>query len=145
MHDEKNIDVRVVVHAFGDVNTWGRVNVSGEQGVDVVGTTVSGFDHQRQVWWQTTVVSGTGSLVVGVWGGHVVGKLSSGMLALHFSFPSDVRPLEHLSLVVGSIGVFNLLGHGLGLVDSVRHTDQVTPSDSVERVTCGTNFSVDCC
>lgn len=53
------------------------------------------------------------------------------------------RSLEHLSLVVGSVGVLDLLGHGLDLVNGVRDTDQVSPSDSVQRVTSGTHFPVD--
>lgn len=61
--------------------------------------TVSSLDDKRKIRGKGTSVSGSGGLIVGVGRGHVVGKLSGS--------------LEHLTLVVGSIGVLKVLGEGL--------------------------------
>ena len=53
------------------------------------------------------------------------------------------RAVEVLSLVVGSVLVLELGGHGLGLVGGVRGADQVTPGNAVKRVTGGTDLTVD--
>ena len=55
---------------------------------------------------------------------------------------SDIRSLEHLSLVIGAIGILHLLRHRLDLIDRVTHTDQIPPGDPIERVTSRANFSV---
>lgn len=60
---------------------------------------VSGLDHERKIGGEGSLVSSSGSLVVRVGGRKVVGELS--------------RSLEHLSVVVGSVGVLVLLSHGL--------------------------------
>lgn len=56
---------------------------------------------------------------------------------------ANSRSLEHFSLVIGSILVLDLLSHRLDLIDSVRDTDEVSPSDTVERVACGADLTVD--
>lgn len=53
-----------------------------------------------------------------------------------------LRAVEELSLVVGSVLVLELGGHGLGLVGSVGNTDKVTPSDAVKRVAGSANLTV---
>ena len=53
------------------------------------------------------------------------------------------RAVEVLSLVVGSVLVLELGGHGLGLVGSVGGADKVTPGNAVKRVTGGTDLTVD--
>ena len=54
------------------------------------------------------------------------------------------RPLKHLAFVIRTIGILNLLRHCLHLVDIVRYTDKVPPSDTVERVTCRAYLPVYC-
>lgn len=54
-----------------------------------------------------------------------------------------LRSLEHLSLVVWSVLVLDFLGHRLDFVDGVRDTDQISPGYSIQRVTSGTDLSVD--
>ena len=81
---------------------------------------MASLDNQTEVGRERTLVASTRSLLVGVGGGHVVGELT--------------RALEHLALVVGAVLVLDLLGHGLGLIDGVGHTDQIAPGNAVERV-----------
>jgi len=60
---------------------------------------VSSLGDKREIRRESTHVSGSGGLIVGVGRRKVVGELS--------------WTLEHLSLVVGSIGVLDILGEGL--------------------------------
>jgi hypothetical protein len=130
-------------------------------------TTVSCLDNEGEIWGKTTVivseaglgrycsnspsVTGTGGLLVGVRTWHVVGKLSSGSISnLSSIFCSsitrahdrDLRSLKHFSLVVGSIRVLDFLGHCLDFIHRVRDTDQVSPCDSIQRVTCRADLPV---
>ena len=92
-------------------------------------TTMASLDDQTKVRGISTTVAGTGSLLVGVGCRHVVGKFSGA--------------LEHLALRVRSVGVFNFLGHGSGLVDGVGDTDKIAPGNAVERVAGSADFTVD--
>jgi len=143
-------EVRVVVETFTDLDTCRRVDVSSDQGVNVIldmykrdeyifrimeerletthGTTVTSLDHEGKIRRKSTSVSSSSSFFVGVRCGHVIGKFT--------------RTLEHGSLGIGTILVFDFFGHRLDFIDSVGNTDQVAPGDSVERVTSGANFSV---
>lgn len=89
---------------------------------------MTSLDHEGKIRRKGTSVSSSSSFFVGVRCGHVIGKFT--------------RSLEHGSLGIGSILVFDFFGHRLGFVDGVGNTNQVTPGDSVERVTSGANFSV---
>ena len=75
------------------------------------------------------MVRSTGSLLVGVRRGHVIRELA--------------RALEHLAVVIGAVGVLDLLCHRLDLICGVRNTDQITPGDAVERVARGADLLVD--
>ena len=90
---------------------------------------MAGFDNQAQIRRKGTLVSGTSCLLIGVWRGQVVRKLSG--------------PLEHLSLIVRAVLVFDFLCHGLNFVGSVRDTYEVTPGNAVERMTSGADLAVD--
>ena len=89
---------------------------------------MTGLDHQGEIWWVSTGVSGSGLLLVGVRLGHVIGRLSGA--------------LEHITDIVGSIGVLKLLGHGLDLSLGVGDADQVTPGNTIERVAGSANLLV---
>lgn len=90
---------------------------------------MASLDDQTQVRRKSTSVGSTSGLLVGVRSGHVIRELS--------------RPLEHLTLVVGTVGVLDLLSHGLHLVGGMRNTDKIAPGDAVERVARSTDFAVD--
>jgi hypothetical protein len=62
---------------------------------------------------------------------------------LHGRVKQNARSVKHLSLVIRSVLVLDLLGHRLDLVDGVTDTDQVAPCDTVERVACRADFAVD--
>jgi len=51
--------------------------------------------------------------------------------------------LEHLTLIIGAIGVLDLLGQHLYLIRGVGDANQVTPRDAVERVARSTDLLVD--
>lgn len=88
-----------------------------------------GLADQAKVWGQGTGVSTPSGLLVGVGRGHVVGELAGA--------------LEHVAVTVGSVGVLDLLGHRLGLGDSVGDADEVAPGDAVEGVARRADFAVD--
>jgi len=92
-------------------------------------TTVAGLDDQTKVGRKRALVRGTGSLLVGVRRGHVIRELA--------------RALEHLALVIGTVGVLDLLRQHLDLIRGVRDTDQITPGNAVERVARGADLLVD--
>jgi hypothetical protein len=92
-------------------------------------TTVASLDDQAKVGRKSALVRGTGGLLVGVRRRHVIRELA--------------RALEHLALVVGAIGVLDLLRQHLDLIRGVRDTDQITPGNAVERVTRGADLLVD--
>ena len=74
------------------------------------------------------MVGGTSSLIVGVSTRHVVRELA--------------RALEHLALVIRSVGVFDFFCHHFGLIHGVRDTNKVTPGNAVKRMTGGADFFV---
>jgi hypothetical protein len=90
---------------------------------------MSGLDDQAEVGRERTTVAGACGLLIGVRSGQVVGKLS--------------RALEHLSVIVRSVGVFNFLSQNPCLVGGMRHANQVAPGNAVERVTSSANLAVD--
>ena len=92
-------------------------------------TTVASLDDQTKVGRKGALVRGTGSLLVGVRRGHVIRELA--------------RALEHLALVIGAVGVLDLLRQRLDLIHGVRDTDQITPGNAVERVARGADLLVD--
>jgi len=51
--------------------------------------------------------------------------------------------LEHLTLIVGAVGVFDLLSQRLYLIRGVGNTNQITPRDTVERVARSADLLVD--
>lgn len=89
---------------------------------------MASLDDQAQVRRERASIAGTGSLFIRVRRGHIIRELS--------------RTLEHLSLIVGTILVFDLLGQTLDLIHSVRDADKVTPSDTVKRVASSAYFTV---
>lgn len=89
---------------------------------------MTSLDDKAEVGGQSTRIAGAGSLLIGVRSGHIVGKLS--------------RSLEHLSLVVGTIRVFDFFRHYPRFVRSVGDTDEVAPSDTIQRVTSGTDLTI---
>jgi hypothetical protein len=92
-------------------------------------TTVASLDDQAKVRRESALVRGTGGLFVGVRRGHVIRELA--------------WALEHLALVVGAVSILDLLCQRLDLIRGVRHTDQITPGNAVERVARGANLLVD--
>ncbi|KAH3663810.1 hypothetical protein OGAPHI_005213 [Ogataea philodendri] len=122
-------EVWVVVGSWRQLDTcWWLVWVTGQQGEDVVTSTVSGLDNQREVRRQGTLVGSSGSLFVGVWAWDVVSKLT--------------RSLLRVTLVIRLIVILKLLAHGSNLVLSVRHSHKSSPSDSVKGVAGSANLSV---
>lgn len=127
--DSSTGEVGVVVHARGELNTGGGlVGVTGKKGEDVVGTSVSGLGNERKIRGKSTLVGGSGSLLVRVGGGNVVGELTGS--------------LSGVTLIIGLVVVLKLLGKSLGLVSSVGNTHEVSPSDSVEGVAGGADLLV---
>jgi hypothetical protein len=102
-------EVRVVVHALTDLNTSGRINVTGQEREDVVRASMSGLNDQAEVRRESATVTSTRSLLVGVRSRQVIRKLSGA--------------LEHLSIVVWSVGVFNLLSQSSCLVSGMGHAN----------------------
>lgn len=90
---------------------------------------MSSLDDQAEVGRKGTTVTGTSGLLVGVWGRQVIRKFSGS--------------LEHLSMVIGTVGVFDFLCQSSCLIDSMGHADQVTPGSAVEGVASSTNLAVD--
>lgn len=91
--------VRTVLRSLVRSHLWELdarrgVAVAGQESKDVVGASVTSLGNERQVRGQTTVVTSTSRLLIGVRSGKVVGKLS--------------WALEHLALVVGSVLVLDL-------------------------------------
>jgi hypothetical protein len=84
-------------------------------------TTMTGLDDQAEVRREGALVGGACSLIVGVRTWQVVRELA--------------RALEHLALVIGSVGVFDFLCHCFDLIHIVRDTDKVTPGNAVKRMT----------
>lgn len=93
------------------------------------GTTVPRLGHQGKIRGQSPGVPSPGGLVIGIRRGHVIRQLPG--------------PVEHFSLVVGSVLVLDLFGHPLDFIDGMTDSDQVSPGDPVERVTGRTDFPVD--
>jgi hypothetical protein len=90
---------------------------------------MTGLGDQAEVWRKGTRVTGTSGLLVGVWGRQIVGKFSGA--------------LEHLSVVVGTVGVFDFLCQSFCLVDGMGHADEVAPGNAVEGMASGTDLAVD--
>lgn len=90
---------------------------------------MTALDDQTEIWGQGTTVSGTRSLLVLVGARHVVRQLS--------------RALLDFTLVVGIGVVLVIFGHRLHLIDGVHDTNERTPWHPVQRVTAGTNLTVD--
>lgn len=118
----------VVVQTFLDVEARRGVTVARQQREDVVSTAVAGFDDQTQVWRKRTGVTCTGGLLVGVGRREIVRQLT--------------RALEHLTIIVGPIGVLDLGSHRLSLVNGVRNTDQVAPGNTRKGVAGAANLLV---
>ena len=87
------------------------------------------LDDQAEIRGKSTTVGSTGSLLVLVGGGDVVGQLSGALL--------------DLALVVGLGVVLVLLSHGLHLIDGVHNTDERAPGHTGQGVAAGTDFTVD--
>lgn len=137
----------LVVETLSDLDTSRRIDVASDERHDVVGSTVTGLDDQAEVGRKSTRVPGPGGLFVGVRPREVVGKLAGS--------------LEVGALVVRSILIFDLLGHRcnrrcgqrcrgaeskaltLHLVNGVTDTNEVSPSDPVQRVTSRADLPVD--
>jgi hypothetical protein len=79
---------------------------------------MAGFDNQTKVWRERALVRGTSSLLIRVRWWHIVRELA--------------RALEHLALVIGTVGVLNFFGHDLDLVRGVRNTNQITPGNAIK-------------
>ena len=89
---------------------------------------MTSLDNEGKIRGERAAVTRARSLLVGVGRGHVVGQLA--------------RALEHLALVVGAVGVLDLLGHRLDLIYGVRHTDKIAPGNAVERVASSADLTV---
>lgn len=90
---------------------------------------MSGLYDQAEVGRKGTTVTGTSGLLVGVWSRQVIGKFSGA--------------LEHLSIVVGTVGIFDFLCQSSCLIDGMGHANQVAPGNAVEGVASSTNLAVD--
>lgn len=90
---------------------------------------MASLDNQTQIRGKSTVVGSTGSLVVLVRSGDVVGELS--------------RALLDITLVVGLAVILVLFGKGLGLIDGEDGADKSSVGDTAERVARGANLLVD--
>lgn len=89
---------------------------------------MSRLDDQTKVWRKSTAVTGARGLLVGVWGRQVVGNFS--------------WALEHLSVVVGTVGVFDFLRQSSRLIDGMGYANQVAPGNTVEGVASSTDLAV---
>ena len=118
----------VVVHALTDFNASRGVDVTSEKGKDIISTTVTGLDDQAKVGRKSTTIAGSGSLLVRVRSGEVVGKLSGA--------------LEHLALSVRSVGILDFLSHSADLVHGMGDTNKVAPGNAVKRVAGCADFAV---
>lgn len=90
---------------------------------------MTSLNNQAQIGRECASITGTGSLLIGVWGWHVVRKFSG--------------TLKHFALRIWAVGVFNLLGHGFHFIGGMGDANQITPGNAVERVAGGTDFTVD--
>lgn len=90
---------------------------------------MAGLDNQAEIGRESTTVTGAGGLIIWVGWGHVVGKFSG--------------TLEHLSLVVGTIRVFDLLSHCARFISGMGYADQVAPGNAVERMAGSADLAVD--
>ncbi|KAH3658765.1 hypothetical protein OGATHE_006491 [Ogataea polymorpha] len=123
-------EVWVVVGTWRKLDTgWWLIWVTSQQRENVVTTTVSGLDNQREIRRQSTLIGSSGSLFVGIRTWDVVGKLT--------------WSLSWVTLVIWFIVVFELFSHGSGFALSVRNTNKRSPSNSVQGMACCANLSVD--
>lgn len=128
--DASSGEVGVVVHSGGKLHAGrGLVGIAGQQGKNVVGTAVSGLGDQRKIRGKSSLVGGSGGLLVGVGAGNVVGELSGS--------------LSGVTLIIGLVVVLELLGKGLDLIGGVGNAHEVSPGDSVQRVAGGADLLVD--
>lgn len=123
-------EVGVVVHSGGEHDAGRRlVGVAGQQSKNVVGTSVSGLGNEGQIRGKSSLIGGSGSLLVRVGAGNVVGELSGS--------------LSGVTLIIGLVVILELLSESLGLIGGVGHAHEVSPGDSVQRVAGGADLLVD--
>lgn len=90
---------------------------------------MSSLDDQAEVRRKGTTVTSASGLLIWIWTGQIVGKFS--------------RALEHLAIVVGTVGIFDFLCQRSCLFDGMGDTDQVAPGNAVEGVTSSTHLAID--
>lgn len=121
-------EVDVVVQTLTKGQTGRGLLVTHQQGVDVVLTTGAAKDNQAEIRGDGTAVGKGGSLLVGVRRRKAIKQLT--------------RALEHLTLLIGAISDLDGASNSLGLLLSVRHTDQLTVRTVLQRVASGANLTV---
>mmetsp|Transcript_77568 Transcript_77568/g.225127 ORF Transcript_77568/g.225127 Transcript_77568/m.225127 type:complete len:348 (+) Transcript_77568:15-1058(+) len=121
-------EVRIVVKTRHHFLSSGGLTVSSKKGKDVVVSAVTSLDHQTQIRWVSTTIGGTSSFLVGVRRRDLIIWLTG--------------TLEHFSSLVGSIQDIDFLRHLLDFFGSVGHSNQLTESNVLKRVTRSTNFTV---
>jgi len=89
---------------------------------------MSGLDDQAEVRRESTTVARTCGLLVRIRSREIVGELP--------------WTLEHLAIVIRSVGVLDLFGHGTRFISSMRHPDQVAPGNTIERMASSTDLAV---
>ena len=112
----RKVRVEVKAGRDNDARRW-LLGISGQKTEDIVAAAVSGLDHQAQVGRESTVVGGTGCLVVLVRAGKVIRELA--------------RSLLDFALIIGLSIVFMILGQGLHFIDRMGATDKSSIGDTL--------------
>ena len=121
--------IRIEVQPSRDSRPWWRLlRISCQQREDVIASSVSGLDHQAQIWWQCTIISRPGCLVVLIWWRDVIREFA--------------RPLLDLAFVVGLGIVLVFFGHRFHFVDCMRRANERAVGDSRKGVAGGADFAV---
>ena len=114
--------------SLSDDDACGRVLVSGEEGEQVVGTTMAGLGDQGKVGRQTTVVGIAGLVLVLVRALDVVRKLP--------------RAIKHGPGVVRAILVFLVSRECLSFLLGEADTNEITICDPLQSMAGSTDLSV---
>mmetsp|Transcript_28077 Transcript_28077/g.65611 ORF Transcript_28077/g.65611 Transcript_28077/m.65611 type:complete len:244 (-) Transcript_28077:8-739(-) len=121
-------EVRVVVQRFHHFLTSGFVHVSSQEGKDIVVPFVASTNHNGQIGWESSAIGSGALLVVLVRGRHFI---------IGFG-----RSLKHFTFLVRTVHNHAFFGQGSDFFFGVSDTGQLTPTDKLQRVTGGANFTV---
>lgn len=97
--------------------------------LDTHSATVTRLHNQTQVRRESTSIASASSFFIWVRSRHIISKLS--------------WTLKHLSIIIRSILIFNFFCHCASFIGGVGDGNEITPGDTVKRVTCCTDFAVD--